>query len=55
MIVGLSTVNGQGPGGGLPGMDKPPNAGPSTAAGDPLRRSVQVWDANHDGVLTCEE
>jgi hypothetical protein len=55
MIIGVASANAQGPGGGLPGMDKPPGAGSSAPAGDPLRQSVQEWDANHDGVLTCEE
>jgi Ca2+-binding EF-hand superfamily protein len=55
-MVAVATANAQGPGGGLPGMGgPPPSRGSTDPAGDPLRQSAQVWDANHDGVLTCEE
>jgi Ca2+-binding EF-hand superfamily protein len=49
----MSGARAQGAGGPPPGVDRP-SAGAS-GAGDPLMRSAQMWDANHDGVLTCDE
>ena len=51
-LLGAAPARAQMP---MPGAESPGMPGAKRAAPDPFLASTSRWDANHDGMLTCDE